>query len=438
MSQITELWGSKESTADEAVKVVKSGDTVAVSPQTTTPITLCNALLRRKDQLEGVRIHHPASRFPWAQPDSQLAFTLYDIYIGPENREQVNRGQAEYFATGPWYSGLPPAGMSTTPDVFLVSIGPPDDAGLCPFYNGPWWSKPLAKGAKTVIGEVRDDAIRTGGENHLHVSEIDSWVRSMDSPPPSPVPPRTEEETEIAEVICSLTSLELIRDRDCLQVGIGTYSSAVMAFLESKQDLGMHSEMLPGGTADLVRQGILTGKYKGVHPGKVTFAAIVQLEPEEMSFIDGNPVYEAYDFGHTDDIRIVVENDNFVSINNGLICDLTGQVTAESIGHRIWTGAGGLSAFPIAAKLSKGGRSIITLRSSHMVNGESVSNIVCGLLPGSVVTVQRGWIDYIVTEYGIATLTGKTIRERARELIAVAHPDFRAELEKQAKQHLGF
>lgn len=148
MSQITELWGSKESTADEAVKVVKSGDTVAVSPQTTTPITLCNALLRRKDQLEGVRIHHPASRFPWAQPDSQLAFTLYDIYIGPENREQVNRGQAEYFATGPWYSGLPPAGMSTTPDVFLVSIGPQTTPGFAPFITVPGGASPWLRGQK--------------------------------------------------------------------------------------------------------------------------------------------------------------------------------------------------------------------------------------------------------------------------------------------------
>ena len=437
VSQIKDLWASKELTADEAVKAVKSGDTVAVSPQTTTPVTLCNALLRRKEQLRDVRVHHPASRFPWAQPDSQAAFTLYDIYIGPENREQVNSGQAEYLPTGPWYAGQPPTGMSANPDVFLVSIGPPDEDGLCPFYNGPWWSPALIRGAKTVIGEVRDGVMRTGGENSFHVSKLDSWVKSSDSPPASPVPPRTDEETEIADVICGLTAMELVKDRDCLQVGIGTYSSAVLAFLESKQDLGMHSEMLPGGTADLVQQGILTGKYKAVHPGKVTFAAIVQLEPEEVSFIDGNPVYEAYDFGYIDDIRIFTQIDNFVSINNGLICDLTGQVTAETIGHRIWTGAGGLSAFPIGAKLSKGGRSIITLRSSHVVNGEPVSNILCDLLPGSVITVQRGWVDYIVTEYGIATLTGKTIRERARELIAVAHPDFRPQLEEQAKRNFG-
>ncbi len=437
MDKTKQLWQSRESTADEAVRVVKSGDTVAVSPQTATPVSLCNALFRRREQLEYVRIHHPMARFPWAQPGGTEAFTLYDIYLSPENREQVNAGLAEYLPVGPWYAGEPPVGMSASPDVFLVSIGSPNDEGFCPFFNGTWWSGTLSKGATKVIGEVRDDAIRTGGNSSIHVSKVDTWVKATDSPVPAPVPPRTQEETEIADVICSLISAELIRDRDCLQVGIGTYSSAVMAFLEDKHDLGMHSEMLPGGVMDLVKRGIVTGKYKQVHPGKVTFAAIVQLAPEELSYIDGNPVFESYDFGYIDDIRVTLQNDNFVSVNNGLICDLTGQITAETIGHRIWTGAGGLSVFPIAAKLSKGGRSIIALRSSHVVDGRSVSNIVCDLLPGSVVTVQRGWIDYVVTEHGIATLTGKTVKERARELIAVADPDFRRQLEDEARRHHG-
>ena len=158
---------------------------------------------------------------------------------------------------------------------------------------------------------------------------------------------------------------------------------------------------------------------------------------QELRYIDGNPAFESYDFGYIDDIRVTMQNDNFVSINNGLICDLTGQITAETIGHRIWTGPGGLSVFPIAAKLSRGGRSIVALRSSHVVNGELMSNIVCDLLPGSVVTVQRGWVDYVVTENGIANLRGKTVKERARELMGVAHPNFRAELKDQARHHYG-
>ena len=432
-----ESWNARVVTADEAVNVVKSGDIVAVGPQTATPVTLCNALLRRCRELSNVRIDHPISRFSWTGAGAQDAFVLYDIYLGPENRQGVNEGLAEYLPGGAWYAGEPPVGMCPTPDVFLVSIGLPDENGLCPFYNGAWWSKPLAKGAKTVIGEVREEAIRTGGDNFIHVSNIDYLVKSTDSPPPPPIPPRTQEEVEAADVICSLIAGELVKDRDCLQVGIGTYSSAVLAFLDNKQDLGLHSEMLPGGAAELVRRGIVTGKYKQVHPGKVTFAAIVQLSPEELVYIDGNPVFECYDFGYIDDIRVTMQNDNFVSINNGLICDLTGQITAETIGHRIWTGPGGLSVFPIAAKLSRGGRSIMALRSSHVVNGELVSNIVCDLLPGTVVTVQRGWVDYVVTEYGIARLKGKTVKERLRELIGVAHPDFRAELEDQARHHYG-
>ena len=286
----------------------------------------------------------------------------------------MNQGLAQYLPGGPWYAGQPPVGMSPTPDVLMVNIGPPDAQGLCPFYNGVWWSKPLAGGAKTVIGEVREDAIRTGGDNFIHISEIDYLVKSTDAPPPPPIPPRTSEESDAAEVICSLIAGELVKDRDCLQVGIGTYSSAVLDFLDDKHDLALHSEMLPGGTAELVRRGIITGKYRQMHPGKVTFAAIVQLTAAELEYIDGNPAFESYDFGYIDDVRVTMQNDNFVSINNGLFCDLTGQITAETIGHRIWTGAGGLSVFPIAAKLSRGGRSIIALRSCHVVDGRLASN----------------------------------------------------------------
>lgn len=435
--ELVETWHTKVVSADEAVQVVKSGDTVAVSPQTATPVTLCDALLRRRGELRGVRIHHPISRFPWTKPEAREAFTLYDIYLGPENREAVNEGLAEYLPVGPWYEGQPPVGMSPSPDVFLVTVGPPNDAGLCTFYNGPWWNKPLAKGAKKVIAEVREDAIRIGGDSYIHLSEIDYMVKSTSPPLRAPVAARTPEEQEVAEVICNLIAAELVKDGDCLQVGIGTYSAAVLSFLEDKHDLGLHSEMLPGGAATLVRSGVITGKKKRLHPGKVTFAAIVELSREELDYIDGNPVFEAYDFGYIDDIRNVARIDSFVAINNGLICDLTGQVTAETIGHRVWSGAGGLSVFPIAAKLSRGGRSIIAFRSTHVVNDNMVSDIVCHLPEGTVVTVQRGWVDYVVTENGIATLTGKTVKERAHELITVAHPDFRHGLRDEARRHYG-
>ena len=173
--------------------------------------------------------------------------------------------------------------MAPSPDVFLVSIGPPDGEGFSPLYNGTWWSAPLARGARTVIGEVREDAIRTGGDSSIHISDIDCLVRSTDAPPSPPIPPRTEEEAGMADVICSPIAAELVKDRDCLQVGIRTYSSAVLAFLDDKHDLGLHSEIVLGGAADLVRRGIITGKYKQVHPRKVTFAAIVQLSPRSCA-----------------------------------------------------------------------------------------------------------------------------------------------------------
>jgi 4-hydroxybutyrate CoA-transferase len=220
-------------------------------------------------------------------------------------------------------------------------------------------------------------------------------------------------------------------------MGVGTVSAALGLYLGEKQDLGVQTELITGGIAQLVRDGVVTGKYKTLHREKVVGSALVALDEEEMRLIDGNPTFELYDFGYTDDVRMLLQHDNLVAVNNALLVDLTGQIASESFGTRIWTGVGGQTAFMIAAQYSRGGRSIIVLPSSHLIEGQRVTRIVPVLPEGTLVTVPRTLVDHVVTEHGIASLRGKTVRERIGELIAVAHPDFRSELKSEAKRLYG-
>ena len=236
---------------------------------------------------------------------------------------------------------------------------------------------------------------------------------------------------------CTLVASELVNDRDTVQMGVGTVSAALGLYLGEKQDLGVQTELITGGIAQLVRDGVVTGKYKTLHREKVVGSALVALDEEEMRLIDGNPAFELYDFGYTDDVRMLLQQDNLVAVNNALLVDLTGQVAAESFGTSIWTGVGGQTAFMIAAQYSRGGRSVIMLPSSHLIEGQRVTRIVPDLPGRTLVTVPRTLVDHVVTEHGIASLRGKTVRERIGELIAVAHPDFRSELKAEAKRLYG-
>jgi acyl-CoA hydrolase len=423
--------------AEEAVSVVKSGDMVGIAPFTCTPFTLCAALYARRGELEKVRIDHPAGLFTWVRPEDENGFSVRDNYATPMNREMVNSGRMDYLPIGRWREDELPAGINPEPDAFLAPLSPPDKHGYCSFGSGVWMSRRIALGAKTVIAEIHENFIRTGGENYIHVSQLDRVCEGKQPTGNLPIPPRTEEETFVTEVICTLVASELVHDRDTLQIGVGTVSAALGMYLGEKQDLGVQTELITGGIPQLVEKGVVTGKYKNLHKGKVVGSALVALSEEEMRLIDGNPAFELYDFGYTDDIRMLVQHDNLVAVNNALLVDLTGQVAAESIGSRIWTGVGGQTAFMTAAQYSRGGRSITVLPSSHLLNGERVTRIVGALPEGSLVTVPRTLVDHVVTEHGIATLRGKTVRERIGEMIAIAHPDFKEHLRGEAKRLYG-
>jgi 4-hydroxybutyrate CoA-transferase len=428
------LVGDKLVSAEETVGVVKSGDRVHVGPFTCTPFTLCDALWERRSELENVRIDHPAGLFPWVRPEEAGPFTARDNYATPFNRDAVNSGLMEYLPIGRWREDEIPGGFDGDIDVFMVPLSPPDQHGYCSFGPGVWMSKQISNKAKTIVAEVHENFIRTGGENFLHMSKVEKFCAGEKPTGNLPIPPRTEEETFVTEVICTLVASELVHDRDTVQMGVGTVSAALALYLGDKHDLGVQTELITGGIAQLVRDGVVTGKYKSLHREKVVGSACVALPDEDLQLIDGNPAFELYDFGYTDDIRMLVRHQNLVAVNNALMVDLTGQVASESIGSRLWTGVGGQTAFMTAAQYSPGGRSIIVLPSSHLIDRQRHTRIVGALPEGALVTVPRTFVDHVVTENGIATLKGKTVRERIGELISVAHDDFKAELKAEAKR----
>jgi len=421
--------------AEKAVKAVQSGQTVALGMFGSNPEGLANALLARKDDLKNVTIHHYVAPFVWATPETQEAFNLVTGFTTPADRGQVQAGLADYIPAGNFRQSAIKELWNNNFDVALVKTSPPNENGYMSFGPSLWLNRTICDIAKNIICEVDDRLIRTYGENYVHISEVSQLVehQSSDDMAP-PIPERTEEVIAAAEVICTLIASELINDGDTLQIGIGDVSAAMAVYLEDKQDLGIQTELIPGGVVPLVQKGVVTGKYKQVAPGKVVGSAFAAAPPEELAYAHENPQFELWDFTHTDDLRVLVREENFVAINNALQIDITGQITAETLNGKVYSGPGGQAVFAVAASYSEGGRSIIAVPSSSTVNGERHSRIVSILPPGTMVTVPRTYVDYVVTEYGIATMRGKTVRERAKELISVAHPDFRKQLKEEAAE----
>ena len=427
----------KLTTAEEAAKRVQSGNRVYLGMFASNPEGLAKALLARAPELQDVDIYHYVAPFVWATPETAGHFKLHTSFATPADRQQVHAGTAEYQPIGVFresYINEVLAGM----DVVMVKTSPPDEHGNMSFGASLWINRTACNNAAAIICEVDERLIRTFGENFLHISEVAALVEhqaSDDREPP--IPPRTDEVVAAAEVICTLVASELINDGDTLQVGIGDVTAAMALYLGDKHDLGMQTELIPGGVIDLVEQGVINGKRKQIAPGKVVGAAFAVLPRDELARAHMNPKFELWDFCHTDDLRTLVREENFVAINNALQIDLTGQVTAETLNGKVYSGPGGQTVFAVAACSSEGGRSVIAVPSSSLAgDGQRYSRIVPEMPPGTVVTVPRTYVDYVVTEHGIATLRGKTVRQRAEELIAVAHPDFRAELIAHVKgQH---
>ena len=430
--------GAKLVSAEEAVSHVKSGDRVTMSISHATPFTLCAALAGRLMEIENVVLNHSASLFNWELPGLGERYRFESIYLSPIGRDLFADGRADFVPVAYYRMGVLPPGLDNF-NVFLMKVSPPDQEGFVNFGDIQIMSKLQARNAELVIAEIDPGLVRIGGDNSMHISEIDWFVERSPAVPALPLklPPVPEDEKRLVATICETVAREMVPDRATIQIGVGSTSGMIMPHLRNHHDLGMQTEVIPWGTAPLVRDGVITGKYKKVLPGVVVGSAFAFATPrEELEFAAGNPAFQLHDFNFTDDIRLVAREDGLVSVNNALAVDFTGQVGSESIGYQMYTGTGGQTAFGIAASLA-GGKSIIVLPSCATVKGQPVSRITPVLPSGTVVTLLRTFVHYVVTEYGIATLQGKSIRERAYELIAVAHPDFRHELRAEARRMYG-
>ncbi len=442
-------YADKLVTAEEAVAGVQSGQSVTIGMFDGMPPSLCTALANRAPELEDVTVFHFVTPFAWFKfnegrpPGRPPAFRQLTPFATNVDRAAVREGKMEYVPVGLWRSGQLPYGVGPF-DYHLCTISPPDADGWCSFGNSVWMNPTFADHSRTTIAEVDEGAIRTGGHNRIHIDRVSRLVE------PDPVArgkvrramaraqERTDEEQAAAEVICTLVGMELIRDGDTLQIGTGAVSAALALFLGHRRDLGIHTELLPGGIVELVERGVVTGRRKGTHPAKVVATGIALLPDEEMERIDGNPAFELYDFTYTDDIDVLRREPRLVAVNNAMQVDLTGQVNGEAVGPWPYTGPGGQTAFAVTAAHADEGRSVVVLPSSYLRRGDRGSRIVAALDEAAPVTVPRTAVDYVVTERGIATLRGKTLRERIGELLAVAHPDCLPELKEQAGRIYGW
>ncbi len=484
----SEEYKRKLTTVEEAVKAVKSGDRVAVAylPE---PRVLQRALAARRDELENVEIVTltPSTDPGWFQPGWEKSFRhTFEVFIGNIARPVMDEKRAD-FVTSTFGRQFKPIDDKVpgvrAADVFMVVISPPDENGFCSFGTTLFTKKGYIRRSKIVIAEVDSSQIRTfGGDNFIHVSEIDRFVEYTppemtdkyidqllrDADPvrcarfreviskfgmeqraelvPLMLEAPTEElatwpelmglgepkefEKRIAEYISTL-----VRDGDTIEIGTGRATTRLsrLGTFDDKVDLGWHTENIQGGVVKLVKAGIVTGKRKTINVGKCVGGSIIGCDEEDWAFINNNPMFELREIEYVNDIRVIAAHDNIVAINNILSIDLTGQINAETVlGPRMWNGPGGQPDFAVGANLSKGGRYVAVLPSTAL--GGSVSRIVPLFEEGTVVTVPRYLTHYVVTEYGIANLLGKTFRERADELIGITHPDFRAELRKEARK----
>ncbi len=419
--------------ADEAFSQIRSGDRIGIALAQSTPHTLCGALAARLGDLENVTICHPAAYFDWNLPGLGERFNLRTCYLSPLDRPIYNGGGIDFVPIGIYRAGVLPPGLDDF-NVYLMKVSPPDRDGYVSLGESQIMSKLTARQADLVIAEIDERAIWTGGDNTIHTSEINYFVEPVQMVPRVMPPAPSAEEERVVSTICQTVARELIPDRATIQVGVGTTSGMLMGALGRHHDLGMATEIIPRGTATLVEAGVVNGKYKKLMAGIVTGSGFSPATTqEELELAHGDMRFHLYDFNFTDDIRLIAREEGLIAVNNALTVDLGGQAASESIGSRMYTGTGGQSAFAIGATLA-GGKSVIVVPSTSIVAGQRVSRIVPELAPGTVVTAPRSCVHYVVTEYGIADLRGKSLARRASELIAIAHPDFRSELTDQARR----
>jgi acetyl-CoA hydrolase len=422
-----DIYRRRVTSAGAAVADIRSGDRVWIHPGCNTPTRLIEAMVARAPELTDVEVVHilTLADAPYAAPGMEPHFRHRALFVGGNVREAVNAGRADFVPIHlhevPTLitSGLQPI------DVALIHLSPPDEHGFCSFGVGVDATKAAVEKARTTIALVNQQMPRTLGDSFVHVSKL-SHVVEVDEPVLEL--PMAPEVSEVARSIGQNVA-SLIPDGATLQMGIGEIPDAVLIFLRGKKHLGVHTEMFSDGLVELFEAGVVTNERKTLHRGKIVASFVIGTR-KAFEFVDNNPFMEFHPNEYVNDPFIVARNDNMVAINSALSVDLTGQVCADSIGPGIYSGFGGQLDFIRGAARSRGGVPIIALPST--AKRGTVSRIVDTLLPGSGVVTTRADVHYVVSEHGIANLHGRSLRERARQLIAIAHPDFREELERAA------
>lgn len=426
-----ETYKSRITTAEKAIKAIKDNDYVVFSETAGIPQMIAKTLADHREDYHNVHIYHMLTLgdAPYLKPECYGHFHHITNFVGGNSRQALLDQKADFI---PCYFKDVPAmlGEAFPVDVAVVSVSNPDNEGYCSFGVSCDYAKAATQKAKTVIAEINEMTPHTFGvQNKIHVSEIDYIVPCAYNLPEIPNPTIGEVEKNIGKHCASL-----IKDGATLQLGIGAIPDAVLLFLGDKRDLGIHTEMFSDGVVDLVEEGVINNAKKTLHRGKLVSTFIMGTR-KVYNFIDNNPNVCLYPVDYVNDPWVIGQNDNMVSINSCIEVDLMGQVASETLGMKQFSGTGGQVDFVRGAALSKGGISIMAMPSTA-AKGKA-SRIVPLLTEGAAVTTPRNDVDYIVTEYGIAKMKGKTLRERAKNLIAIAHPDFRAGLEEAFEKRFG-
>ena len=421
-------YAKRVQTAEQSLESVRSGMRVYIQPGCAEPETLVESLLKRAPFVKNVEVVHllTLGNADYVKPEMEGHFRHNAIFIGGNVREAVNEGRADYTPTylseveELFESGAMPI------DVALIQVSPPDPHGFCSFGVGVDTTLTAAKCAKYVVAQVNDQMPRTYGDSFIHVSKIHAFVESSRPLCELPKPKITEMHVAIARNVAGL-----IEDGAVLQTGIGGIPDAVLPFLMDRKDLGVHTELVSDSVIPLIEAGVITGNRKNYKPRKIVLGFVLGTK-KLFDFVDNNPIFEFRTTAYANNPITIARNDNMVAINSALQIDLTGQVCSDSIGTHFYSGIGGQVDFLRGASNSKGGKAIIALPS--IAKGGTVSRIAPILSPGAGVVTSRGLIRYVVTEYGVAYLHGKSIRERAKALIEIAHPKFREELYEYCEQ----
>lgn len=420
------IYQSRIVSPEEAVRQIKSGDRVFLTGNCSVPQKILAALVEYAPNLHNVEICQALSVGPadYVSPEMEGHIRVNTMFISANIRKAVQEGRADFTPvllsefTLLFKNGHLPL------DVALVHVSPPDHYGFCSLGIEVGLTKSPADSAKMIIAEVNQQMPRTLGDSFIHVSKL-NYIVPVDYQLPE-LSMHGEGNSEVTESIASYIA-ELIPDGATMQMGIGAIPDAVLKFLYHKKDLGVHSELFSDGVIDLVEAGVLTNARKTIHTGKISAGFIIGTR-KLYQWVDDNPLIELHPTEYINNPFVIAQNDRMVAINSAIEVDLTGQVCADSIGPKLFSGVGGQLDFIYGSSRSKGGVPIIALPST----AKEFSRIVPMLKHGAGVVTSRNHVHYVVTEYGVAHLYGKTIRQRTQALINIAHPKFREELTRQA------